>query len=91
MFAVKGIYDGTVVRPKEAVPFTENYDVIITFLEPTVHKSEQNTGNAGAIDFKTPENTSLEERMDAAHSIIGIIKGNTMTLEEARAKRLARQ
>ncbi|GHU55364.1 hypothetical protein FACS189442_2850 [Spirochaetia bacterium] len=35
MLAVKGIYDGKVVVPKEAVPFKENYDVVITFLEPS--------------------------------------------------------
>ncbi|GHV51977.1 hypothetical protein AGMMS49579_08500 [Spirochaetia bacterium] len=87
MLAVKGIYDGAVARPKETVPFTEDYNVVITFLEPSVSTARQNVNR----DVKTPENTSLEERMNAAHSLIGIIKGSTMTLEEARAERLARQ
>jgi len=33
MLAIKGIYDGTVIRPLEPVPFKERMEVIITFLD----------------------------------------------------------
>jgi hypothetical protein len=38
MFAVKGIYDGVSAKPKEKVPFDENYEVIITFIKPRTKK-----------------------------------------------------
>jgi predicted DNA-binding antitoxin AbrB/MazE fold protein len=33
MLAIKGIYDGTVIKPLEPVPFKEEAEVIITFLD----------------------------------------------------------
>ncbi len=33
MLAIKGIYDGTVIKPLEPIPFTEEVEVIITFLK----------------------------------------------------------
>ena len=33
----------------------------------------------------------IDARRDMAKSLVGILKGNTTTLEEARAERLARQ
>jgi hypothetical protein len=78
MFAVKGIYDGTVARPQEAVPFTGDYEVVITFLKPNP-----------AVD---PEKERrIQKKQRALDSLVGILKGNTMTLEEARDERLARQ
>jgi hypothetical protein len=34
MFAVKGFYDGETIKAKEMIPVKEQYDVIITFLNP---------------------------------------------------------
>ena len=34
MLAIQGIYDGVNIKPKEAIPFTEEYEVVITFLKP---------------------------------------------------------
>jgi len=31
MLAIKGIYDGAVIKPLEPVPFKEEVEVIITF------------------------------------------------------------
>jgi hypothetical protein len=32
MYAVKGFYDGTAVKPQETIPFTDDCEVVITFL-----------------------------------------------------------
>jgi len=32
MLAIKGIYDGTAIKPIEPIPFKEKMEVIITFL-----------------------------------------------------------
>ena len=34
MYAIKAIYDGTNFRPTQPIPVKENYEVIITFIEP---------------------------------------------------------
>ena len=34
MYAIKAIYDGTNFKPKQPIPVSENYEVIITFIEP---------------------------------------------------------
>ena len=33
MLAIKGIYDGSVIKPLEPIPFKEEMQVIITFLD----------------------------------------------------------
>ncbi len=33
MLTIKGIYDGTVIKPLEPIPFKEEVEVIITFLK----------------------------------------------------------
>ena len=38
MLAVKGIYDGISIKPKEKIPFNESYDVIITFVKPNARR-----------------------------------------------------
>jgi hypothetical protein len=38
MLSIQGVYDGVSVIPEEAIPFRDEYDVIITFLKP---KSER--------------------------------------------------
>ena len=34
MQAIRAIYDGVGFKPKQPIPVKENYEVIITFLEP---------------------------------------------------------
>jgi hypothetical protein len=35
MLSIQGVYDGVSVIPEEAIPFRDEYEVIITFLKPT--------------------------------------------------------
>jgi hypothetical protein len=86
MFAVKGIYDGKTVYIKDSVPIRKRCDVVVTFLETET----QETPKAESI-FRDPKDISREEKLAALNSIVGIIKDNTMTIEEAREERLARQ
>jgi predicted DNA-binding antitoxin AbrB/MazE fold protein len=34
MYAIKAIYDGLNFKPVQPIPITEEYEVIITFIEP---------------------------------------------------------
>ena len=34
MYSIKAIYDGTNFKPVQPIPVNENYEVIITFIEP---------------------------------------------------------
>ena len=34
MYSIKAIYDGTNFKPIQPIPVEENYEVIITFVEP---------------------------------------------------------
>ena len=73
MFAVQGIYADGTVTINEPVPVNKNYDVVVTFLRP-----------AGQV----AENSSRERKIAALNRITGVLSGNSMTLEEARAERL---
>ena len=46
MYAIKAIYDGTNFKPIQPIPVKEDYEVVITFIEP-VKKDSGNTGSAG--------------------------------------------
>ena len=35
MHAIKAIYDGTKFKPMQPIPVKGNYEVVITFIEPT--------------------------------------------------------
>ena len=41
MLAIKGIYDGKDIKPSEKIPFKEKRNVIITFLEEPVEKTDR--------------------------------------------------
>ena len=34
MYAIKAIYDGINFKPMQPIPVKENYEVVITFIEP---------------------------------------------------------
>jgi len=34
MYAIKAIYDGVNFKPTQPIPVKENYEVVITFIEP---------------------------------------------------------
>jgi len=61
MLAIQGIYDGVSIKPKEAIPFDEEYEVLITFLKPKVQKIAKeklkDVPNAETVEaFKWTEN-----------------------------------
>ena len=45
MYAIKAIYDGTHFKLLQPIPVKENYEVVITFIEPL------KTDQAGIMDF----------------------------------------
>ncbi|MCL2259791.1 MAG: hypothetical protein FWC15_00385 [Fibromonadales bacterium] len=75
MLAVQGVYDGVAIKPKEAIPFNEEYDVVITFLKPK--------------EKKAIEHDDIAERLAIAESLFGILP-QTITDEEVREERLKR-
>jgi len=42
MYAVKAIYDGVNFKPTQPIPVKEQYEVIITFVEPVEKAVEKN-------------------------------------------------
>ena len=76
MFAVQGIYADGTVTINEPVPVQKKYDVVVTFLNPIGQEKE------GA---------ARERKIAALNRITGILSDSSMTLEEARDERLARQ
>ena len=75
MYAIKAIYDGTNFKPKEKIPFTEEYEVIITFTAPI--KALENI----------PKRFSEAEKNEITNALFGILPPN-IDLAEARNERL---
>ncbi|MCL2095861.1 MAG: DUF2281 domain-containing protein [Oscillospiraceae bacterium] len=42
MYAIKAVFDGINFKPTQPIPVTENYEVVITFIEP-LKKEKENT------------------------------------------------
>jgi len=76
MFAVKGIYDGNKVFVNEPIPVKERCDVIVTFV------------SLPEIDHRK---IPVEDKIAALNRLVGIASKNPISLEEARAERLAKQ
>jgi F0F1-type ATP synthase membrane subunit b/b' len=80
MLAIQGFYDGVSIKPKEIIPFNEEYEVLITFLKPKVQKVVEEKQN------------DIAERLAIAESLFGILP-STITdaeIKEARYKRYER-
>jgi len=80
MLAIQGVYDGVSIKPKEIIPFNEEYEVLITFLKPKVKKVTEEKQN------------DIAERLAIAESLFGILP-STITddeIKEARYKRYER-
>jgi hypothetical protein len=77
MLAIQGIYDGVAIKPKEAIPFDEEYEVVITFLRP---KSEEHSEE---------DNGDIAERLAVIDSLVGILPP-TVTDEEVKEERMKR-
>jgi hypothetical protein len=77
MLAIQGIYDGVAIRPEEAIPFDEEYEVVITFLRPKDKKNIEK------------EQDDIAERLAIMDSLIGILPP-TVTDEEVKEERMKR-
>ena len=78
MLTIQGIYDGVAIKPKEAIPFSEEYEVVITFLRP---KGKKDTDG---------EHDDIAERLAIAESLFGILP-STLTdddIENIKEERL---
>jgi hypothetical protein len=83
MFAVKGIYDGFVARPQEAVPFKGNYDVVITFLEPSAKQTTE-------VPVDVEKRKRIQEKRAILESLAGLVPSD-IDEDAIKAERLARQ
>jgi hypothetical protein len=63
MLTIQGVYDGVSVIPKEPIPFSDEYEVIITFLKPN---------KKGKISSFASEN----EMMEYINDIGGLFYGS---------------
>jgi len=80
MLAIQGVYDGVSIKPKDVIPFKEEYEVLITFLKPKIQKVAEKKQN------------DIAERLAIAESLFGILP-STITdneIKEARYKRYER-
>ncbi|MCL2400125.1 MAG: hypothetical protein FWC91_10355 [Defluviitaleaceae bacterium] len=55
MYAVKALYDGVNFKPKQPIPVKEQYEVIITFVEPVKNSSIRPTFELGCMKGKIKE------------------------------------
>jgi hypothetical protein len=78
MLAVKGFYDGSVVRLAKAAPVKGACEVIITFADSLP---------ADMLDMPGIR----QERAVAYKSLVGLLRGNTLSLEDAKAERRCRR
>ena len=72
MLSIQGIFDGVAIKPKEPIPFKEEYEVVITFLKPK--------------DRTEKEHNDIHERLAIAESLFGILP-STITDDEVKAER----
>ncbi|MDR3001720.1 MAG: hypothetical protein LBU89_10700 [Fibromonadaceae bacterium] len=77
MLVIQGVYDGVAIKPKEAIPFDEEYEVIITFLKPKIKET---------VKIKQDD---IAERLAVAESLFGILPP-TVTDEEVKEERMKR-
>jgi len=89
MLAVQGLYENGIVRITEPVPNCEKCEVIVTFLPATYDVNHV----ARESDFllSDPKLTTEKEKLDAIDSLLGICKGNTLTLNDIKTERLKKQ
>jgi len=89
MLAVHGLYEKGTVRIIEPVQNLEKCEVIVTFLS-TAYNTEQVRPDAEFI-LSNPKSNTEKEKFDAIDSLIGICKGNTLTVNDIKNERLKRQ
>ncbi|MCL1882529.1 MAG: DUF2281 domain-containing protein [Defluviitaleaceae bacterium] len=55
MYAVKATYDGITFNPKQPIPVKEDYEVVITFLEPIKKEAVRPPFKLGCMKGKYKE------------------------------------
>jgi hypothetical protein len=85
VFAIKGIYDGNTFTVDRPVLVAGKHELIITFLETDRHDVKFD------VRFRKPQDIPLDEKLAAYKRLVGLTAQNPVSLEEARAERLARQ
>ena len=75
MHTIKAVYDGASFKPKEPIPVCEEYEVIITFINPI--KSSENL----------PKRFSEAEKDAITNTLFGVLPSD-IDLTEARDERL---
>jgi hypothetical protein len=89
MFAMRGIYEHGAVRIEEPAAVQTKYDVIVTFLQPA--DRQEPISAADGIEIRNPDEIPAAEKLAVLQRLSGIAAGNTMTLDDIKAARLARQ
>jgi len=78
MNAIRAIYDGTSFKPLQPIPVEEEYEVIITFIEP-IKKGEAPKRSYADKDLADSEKTNTDmyvsEKLPRS-TIKGFLKGN---------------
>ena len=69
MNAIKAIYDGTGFKPIQPIPVSEEYEVVITFIEPV---------KKGSVDMKEMPRRPRSE-------LIGLLKGKVWMSDDFNA------
>lgn len=81
MLAVKGFYDGSVVRLAGAAPVKGACEAVITFADP--------------LPANMPDGRDMpgmrREKAAAYGRLVGLLRGNTLSLEDAKAERRCRR
>ena len=52
MLAIRGVYNGSTIIPKETIPYQDEYEVVITFIKPKEkEKIESFASESEMIDY----------------------------------------
>ena len=64
MYAIKAIYDGTNFKPMQPIPVKENYEVVITFIEPVEKVTVRPPFEYGSMSGKIWMADDFDEPLD---------------------------
>ncbi len=64
MYAIKAIYDGTNFNPVQPIPVKENYEVVITFLEPVKPAKKSRAELSGFLKGKVWMSDDFDEPLE---------------------------
>jgi len=64
MYAIKAIYDGTDFKPMQPIPVDENYEVVITFLQPAPKQKKPRASSRGLLKGKVWMSDDFDEPLE---------------------------